>query len=138
LFAYPRNYEHSFHALTYWNDNVSRNQPETRVPRPLRAVAASNLAVTFVALCEAQDAATMRILAIAKLARHALDSEMDDAMDTVGHALDSIMALAGEANAAIDEAQAEVEHARNHVNREGADGSPLPSAGAGLRCAIEQ
>ena len=71
-------------------------------------------------LCDALDAATMQILAIAKLARHAVDSDVPDVLDTIGHALDSIIGLAGEANTAIDDALVEAERARNHLNREAA------------------
>ena len=69
-------------------------------------------------LCDTLDAATMQILAMAKLGRHALDSDVPDVLDTIGHALDSIIRLAGEANAAIDDALVKVKHVRNHLDRE--------------------
>lgn len=57
------------------------------------------------ALCEAQDAATMQIFAIAKLARQALDSELDESEDHAGYALDAIMRIAVDASAHLDVAQ---------------------------------
>jgi len=76
---------------------------------------ASGLAVTLTQLCEAQDAVTMQILATARLARQALDSGAADALDDIGHTLDLIARIAGEANAAIDEAQAAAELARSQI-----------------------
>ncbi|MDN5780525.1 MAG: hypothetical protein L0H23_00640 [Luteimonas sp.] len=72
---------------------------------------------TVDALCEAQDAATMQIVAIAKLARQALDSEADDAVDQVGHAIDAIMQLAAAANAQLDRDQIAISDARLYAAR---------------------
>lgn len=76
--------------------------------QPHPAAVASSLAVTINELCDAQDAATMEIIAVAKLARHALDSEAPDAAEHVGFALDTIMRLAAGAIAALDEVQTDV------------------------------
>lgn len=64
------------------------------------------------ALCEAQDAATMQILAMATLARAALDGGIEGATDHVGHVLDAIRAIAAAAAASLDAAQIEISDAR--------------------------
>lgn len=61
---------------------------------------------------EAQDNALMQVLAMAKLARAALDNEAEDAMLNVGFALDAIMRIAGEASAGLDAAQIAIGDAR--------------------------
>lgn len=84
---------------------MNTNQAAPHALRPYFDAVASSLAVTLREVCKEQDAVTMQILAIARLARHTLDSEVPDALDDIGYALDSIIRIAGEANVAIDEAQ---------------------------------
>lgn len=72
------------------------------------AAVASGLTATFNELCEAQDAALVEVMAIAKLARHAMDSDAPDAVEQAGFALDAIARLTAAASAALDEAQIDV------------------------------
>jgi hypothetical protein len=64
------------------------------------------------AMCGAQDAAMMQILTIAKLAKAALDSNlecaMNDAANDVAHALAAILGIATAANDRLDAALVEI------------------------------
>lgn len=64
------------------------------------------------AMLEDHDGINMQIVAIAGLARHALDSDMVDAADHAGHAFDAIRRLASLANAKIDLALSEIGESR--------------------------
>lgn len=80
------------------------------LPRP--AAALSSLYVTVDELCASQDAALMQILAMAKLARNALDGDDEDAADHASHVLAAIIRIAAVANADLDAAQIDIEDGR--------------------------
>lgn len=80
--------------------------------RPHPAAALSSLSATVEELAEAQDATLMQIMAIAKLAKAAIDGETDDATDNAGHALDAIVRLAAIATEELDLTMLEIRDAR--------------------------
>jgi hypothetical protein len=97
------------HAPT---QSLTRSNKMTNDLRPHPAAALSSLYVTVDELCASQDAALMQILSIAKLARAALDGDVEDATDHAGHAFDAIMRIAAAANAELDAIQIGVEDSR--------------------------
>lgn len=99
------------------------NNAQNATLRPHPAAALSSLRIAVGELCEAQDSALMQVIAMAKLAKAALDSDMDDATDNAGHALDAIIKIAGLANANLDAAQIEIGDAR--VRNAAAASSPF-------------
>ena len=106
---------------------MTSNTAHTATLRP-RPAALSSLRITVGELCEAQDSALMQVIAMAKLAKAALDSDTDDAADNAGHALDAIIKIAALANAKLDAAQIEISdaHIRDAAAREGATHNVSP------------
>ena len=88
------------------------NNDQNPSPRPHPATALSSQHVAVEVLVEAQDATLMQIMAIAKLAKAAIDSEAGDATDNAGNALAAIVKLAALATANLDTTHLEVSDAR--------------------------
>jgi hypothetical protein len=80
--------------------------------RPTAAVTLSSLYVTVNELCASQDAALMQILSMAKLAKHGLNGDIEEASDHAGHVLDAIIQITAGALASLDAAQIEIDDAR--------------------------
>ncbi|WP_342315744.1 hypothetical protein [Lysobacter sp. FW306-1B-D06B] len=68
----------------------------------------SGFDVVLEAMLEDHNGINMQIIAIARLAKHALDSDMSSATDDAGHAFDAISRLASLANAKLDLALSEI------------------------------
>ena len=83
--------------------------------RPHAAAALSSLHVDVAVLCEAQDAALMQIMSVARTADAALCGEAEDSVDNVSHALAAIAKIAALAAAQLDAARIEIEDARLHA-----------------------
>lgn len=89
---------------------MNNDQNPSLRPHPAAALSSQHVAVEE--LVEAQDATLMQIMAIAKLANAAIDSEADDATDNAGLALDAIVRLAAIGNEELDLAMLEIRDAR--------------------------
>ena len=92
---------------------MNNDQNPSLRPHPAAALSSQHLAVEE--LVEAQDATLMQIMAIAKLAKAAIDGEADDATDNAGLALDAIVRLAAIGNEELDLAMIEIRDAQSHA-----------------------
>lgn len=91
---------------------MTSNAVQNPTLRPHPAAALSSLYVDMADLCEAQDAALMQIMAVAKMAGSTLWCETEESMLDVSHALEAIQKIAALAAAQIDATQIEIEDAR--------------------------
>lgn len=89
---------------------MNNDQNPSLRPHPAAALSSQHVAVEE--LVEAQDATLMQIMAIAKLAKAAIDIEADDATDNAGNALAAIIKLAAVATEQLDLAMLEIGDAR--------------------------
>lgn len=87
--------------------------------RPHAVAALSSLTVTVGELAEAQDAALMQIVALAQLAKAALEGEAEDAADNVAHALAAISKLAGRAMRELESAMEDIRDFGAHPSAAG-------------------
>ena len=92
---------------------MNNDQNPSLRPHPAAALSSQHVAVEE--LAEAQDATLMQIMAIAKLAKAAIDGEADDATDNAGLALDAIVRLAAIGNEELDLAMIEIRDAQSHA-----------------------
>lgn len=101
---------------------MTSNTAQNATLHPHPAAALSSFRIVVGELCDEQDAALMQVIAMAKLVKAALDSDMDDAADNASHALDAIIKIATLASAKLDTAQIEISDARilDAAAREGA------------------
>lgn len=88
---------------------------QTATLRPHPAAALSSLKITLDELHKAQDDALMQVLAIAKLASDALDSDAPDAAANASNALAAIVRIAAHAADELDEAMVEISDARPYA-----------------------
>ena len=94
---------------------INNTPAQNAAMRPHPAAALSSLYVDMADLCEAQDAALMQIMAVAKMAGSTLWCETEESMLDVSHALEAIRKIAALAAAQIDATQLEIEDARRHA-----------------------
>lgn len=78
--------------------------------RPNAAATLSSLNMTVGELAEAQDAALMQIVALAQLAKAALEREAEDAAENAGFVLAAISKLAATAMGELESAMEDIHH----------------------------